>query len=98
MTGAGLDASAQAFAAFAAAVVVCRLVGELLRRRLTEGVLMTGGSLTAAAAGLMLCFVKIPFSAWRLLRFREPGFRLLYRFFSAAPDVLTALVPPRRPR
>lgn len=35
--GAGLDASAPAFAAFAAAAVVCRLVGELLRRRLTEG-------------------------------------------------------------
>lgn len=48
MTGAGEDAAAPAFAAFAAAAVVCRLVGELLRRRLTEGVLMTGGSLTAA--------------------------------------------------
>lgn len=48
--GAGLDAASPAFAAFAAAIVVCRLVGELLRRRLTEGVLMTGGSLTAAAS------------------------------------------------
>lgn len=47
MTGAGEDAAAPAFAA---AAVVCRLVGELLRRRLTEGVLMTGGSLTAAAS------------------------------------------------
>ena len=54
MTGAGLDASAQAFAAFAAAVVVCRLVGELLRPRFTEGGLMPGGSHTAAAAGMML--------------------------------------------
>ena len=58
--GAELDAAAPAFAAFAAAAVVCRLVGELLRRRLTEGVLMTGGSLTAAAAGLMLCFCEKP--------------------------------------
>lgn len=71
MTGAGLDASAQAFAAFAAAVVVCRLVGELLRRRLTEGVLMTGGSLTAAAAGLMLCFCEKP--VFCLAAFALPG-------------------------
>lgn len=71
MTGAGLDASAQAFAAFAAAVVVCRLVGELLRRRLTEGVLMTGGSLTAAAAGLMLCFCENP--VFCLAAFALPG-------------------------
>lgn len=31
MTGAGEDAAAPAFAAFATAAVVCRLVGELLR-------------------------------------------------------------------
>lgn len=69
--GAGLDASAPAFAAFAAAAVVCRLVGELLRRRLTEGVLMTGGSLTAAAAGLMLCFCDNP--VFCLAAFALPG-------------------------
>ena len=51
--------------------VVCRLVGELLRRRLTEGVLMTGGSLTAAAAGLMLCFCENP--VFCLAAFALPG-------------------------
>lgn len=71
MTGAGEDAAAPAFAAFAAAIVVCRLVGELLRRRLTEGVLMTGGSLTAAAAGLMLCFCENP--VFCLAAFALPG-------------------------
>ena len=71
MTGAGEDAAAPAFAAFAAAAVVCRLVGELLRRRLTEGVLMTGGSLTAAAAGLMLCFCEKP--VFCLAAFALPG-------------------------
>lgn len=71
MTGAGEDAAAPAFAAFAAAAVVCRLVGELLRRRLTEGVLMTGGSLTAAAAGLMLCFCDNP--VFCLAAFALPG-------------------------
>lgn len=75
MTGAGEDAAAPAFAAFAAAVVVCRLVGELLRRRLTEGVLMTGGSLTAAAAGLMLCFCDNP--VFCLAAFALPGAGLL---------------------
>lgn len=65
------DAAAPAFAAFAAATVVCRLVGELLRRRLTEGVLMTGGSLTAAAAGLMLCFCENP--VFCLAAFALPG-------------------------
>ena len=69
--GAGEDAAAPAFAAFAAAAVVCRLVGELLRRRLTEGVLMTGGSLTAAAAGLMLCFCEKP--VFCLAAFALPG-------------------------
>lgn len=69
--GAELDAAAPAFAAFAAAAVVCRLVGELLRRRLTEGVLMTGGSLTAAAAGLMLCFCEKP--VFCLAVFALPG-------------------------
>lgn len=68
MTGAGEDAAGPAFAA---AVVVCRLVGELLRRRLTEGVLMTGGSLTAAAAGLMLCFCENP--VFCLAAFALPG-------------------------
>lgn len=48
-----------------------RLVGELLRRRLTEGVLMTGGSLTAAAAGLMLCFCENP--VFCLAAFALPG-------------------------
>lgn len=71
MTGAGEDAAAPAFAAFAAAAIVCRLVGELLRRRLTEGVLMTGGSLTAAAAGLMLCFCENP--VFCLAAFALPG-------------------------
>lgn len=51
--------------------VVCRLVGELLRRRLTEGVLMTGSSLTAAAAGLMLCFCENP--VFCLAAFALPG-------------------------
>ena len=46
-------------------------VGELLRRRLTEGVLMTGGSLTAAAAGLMLCFCEKP--VFCLAAFALPG-------------------------
>lgn len=69
--GAGEDAAAPAFAAFAAAAVVCRLVGELLRRRLTEGVLMTGGSLTAAAAGLMPCFCENP--VFCLAAFALPG-------------------------
>ncbi len=68
MTGAGEDAAAPAFAA---AAVVCRLVGELLRRRLTEGVLMTGGSLTAAAADLMLCFCEKP--VFCLAAFALPG-------------------------
>ena len=67
MTGAGEDAAAPAFAA---AAVVCRLVGELLRRRLTEGVLMTGGSLTAAA-DLMLCFCENP--VFCLAAFALPG-------------------------
>lgn len=55
--------------------VVCRLVGELLRRRLTEGVLMTGGSLTAAAADLMLCFCENP--VFCLAAFALPGAGLL---------------------
>lgn len=72
MTGTGEDAAAPAFAA---AAVVCRLVGELLRRRLTEGVLMTGGSLTAAAADLMLCFCENP--VFCLAAFALPGAGLL---------------------
>lgn len=72
MTGAGEDAAAPAFAATA---VVCRLVGELLRRRLTEGVLMAGGSLTAAAADLMLCFCENP--VFCLAAFALPGAGLL---------------------
>ena len=74
------------------------LIDDAAAHAAEEGVLMTGGSLTAAAAGLMLCFCDNPVFCLAAFRFREPGFRLLYRFFSAAPDVLTASVLLRRPR
>ena len=45
--------------------------GALLLMRLREGVLMTGGSLTAAAAGLMLCFCDNP--VFCLAAFALPG-------------------------